>query len=99
MPSIGCRAGRSLHSQRRFEREFTKGRVVVTFVADSEQSRFLEDFKKLNFNADRAEIIKLLVQEPEGGGTNRVVLVEFGPQINSAMTQGASELYSANLRS
>jgi hypothetical protein len=75
------------------QREFPKGRVVITVAAGSEQSRFLEDFKKLTFNQDRAEAIKIAVQEPEGGGLNKVVAVEFGPQYNLAMTQSASEAW------
>lgn len=79
------------------QREFTKGRAVVTVVSGSEQARYLYDFKTHSFNADRVEIIKIFVQEPEPGGIpggiNRVVSLEFGPQINSAMTQGASELW------
>ena len=75
------------------QREFMKGQVVVTVVVGSEQSRFLEDFKTLNFNADRGELVRIFVQEPEGDGTNKVVSVEFGPQVNWAMTQGASEAW------
>ncbi len=75
------------------QQEFTKGRVIVTVVTDSEQSRFLEDFKNLSIGVDRAEFIKLFVQEPEVGGINKVLSVEFGPQVNLAMTQGASEAW------
>lgn len=75
------------------QKEFTKRKVVMTLVAGTEQSRFLEDFKQLTFNADRAEIIKIFAQEPEIGGISRVVSVEFGPQVNSAMTQGANEAW------
>lgn len=76
------------------QREFINGRVVVTVLAGSEQSRYLEDFKNLKFNADRAEAIKLFVQEPEAGSTNKVVTVEFGPQFNFAMAQSASEAWT-----
>lgn len=76
------------------QREFRKGQVIVTVVAGSEQSRFLEDFKKLSFNVDRAEIIKIFVQEAEGGrGINNVLSVEFGPHANLVMTQGANEAW------
>jgi hypothetical protein len=74
------------------QREFTKGRVIVTVVAGSEQSRYLEDFEKLSFDADRAEIMKIFVQEAEGGrGINKVLSVEFGPHVNWVMTQGPNE--------
>lgn len=67
--------------------------VIVTVVAGTEQSRYLDDFKQLQFNVDKAEIIKVFAQKPDGSGSNQVVSVEFGPQINWAMTQGASEAW------
>jgi hypothetical protein len=75
------------------QREFTNGRVIITVAAGTEQSRFLDDFKKFTFNVDRADMIKIFAQEPESGGTNKVVSVEFGLQVNWAMTQGASEAW------
>ena len=73
------------------QRDFKKSQLIVTVVAGTEQSRFLEDFKTSSFNTSRAVIIRLFVQEPEISGVNRVVQVEFGPQVNTAMTQGAEE--------
>lgn len=75
------------------QRDFKNAQMVVTVVAGTEQSRFLPDFKTINFNADRATIIKLFVQEPEGSGVNRVAQVEFGPQVNSVITQGGDEAW------
>jgi hypothetical protein len=75
------------------QREFKNAKLVVTVVAGTEQSRFLSDFKALSFNEDKATILKLFASEPEGTGVNRVISVEFGPQINSAMTQGADEAW------
>jgi hypothetical protein len=76
------------------QQEFTKGRAVVTVVTDTQQSRYLEDFKNLRFNVDRAEVIKIFVQEPEGDhGINKVASVEFGPQFNEVLTQGTSEAW------
>jgi hypothetical protein len=75
------------------QRDFKDARVVVTVVADTEQSRYLPDFKTINFTADRATILKLFVQKPEGGGVNRVAQVEFGPQVNLVMTQGSDEAW------
>lgn len=75
------------------QREFHKGTVIITVITGTEQSRFLEDFKNFNFNVDRAEYIKIFVNEPEGDGTNRVVSVEFGSQYNEVMTQGSSEAW------
>lgn len=67
--------------------------VIVTVVAGTEQARYLEDFKQLQFSADRAEVIKIFAQKPDGMGANQVVSIEFGPQVNSAMTQGANEAW------
>jgi hypothetical protein len=73
------------------QKDFPKARLVVTIVADTEQSRFLDDYKKRKPNADKAALVKLYISEPESGGTNRVVSVEFGQQTNSVMTQGGTE--------
>jgi hypothetical protein len=62
-------------------------------VIGSEQSRFLEDFKKISFDGEVATVIKIFVQERESCGTNKVVSVEFGQQFNLAMTQGADEAW------
>lgn len=75
------------------QREFPRGSVIVTVIEGSEQSLYLDDFKALNFGSDRAEFIKIFVQEPEGNGINRVVSVEFGQQANQAMTQGSNEAW------
>lgn len=75
------------------QREFTNNKVVVTVVAATEQSRFLPDFKSLSLNENKATILKLFASEPEGTGVNRVIAIELGPQINSAMTQGADEAW------
>lgn len=72
-------------------REFSG--VVVTVVAGTEQARYLEDFKKLQFTFDRAEIIKIFARKPDGFGSDQVVSIEFGPQVNTVMTQGANEAW------
>lgn len=72
-------------------REFPS--VIVTVVAGTEQARYLEDFKQLQFTVDRADIIKVFAQKPDGTGANQVVSIEFGPHVNIAMTQGASEAW------
>lgn len=74
--------------------EFTKGSVVVSVTTGTEQSRFLEDFKKQEVSSDRAEIVKLHVQEPEPDGTTRMATIEFGPSINFALTQSADEAWA-----
>jgi hypothetical protein len=67
--------------------------VVVTVFAGTEQARYLEDFKQRQFTVDRAEIIKIFAQKPDGSGLNQVVSIEFGPQTNTAMAQGANEAW------
>lgn len=73
--------------------DFKQAQVVVTVEAGVEQSRFLNDFKTVSFQSKDATVVKIQVQEQEGGGINRVVVVEFGPHINNAMTQGADEAW------
>lgn len=73
--------------------EFKKAQVVVTVADGAEQSRLLSDFKSINFGSKRAAVVKLFVRESEGTGIDRIVQVEFGPQINFAMTQGSDEAW------
>ncbi|MGQ0484979.1 MAG: hypothetical protein ACT4SY_06465 [Hyphomicrobiales bacterium] len=76
------------------QRDFARGKVVVTFVTGTEQSRFLEDFKQLNISAGRAELVKLFVREPDISGMDRSVTVEFGQTANWVMCQGVRESWS-----
>lgn len=73
------------------QRGFSKGRLIVTFVMGTEQSRFLDDFKALSIRAGRADLIKLFVREPDVSGLDKSITIEFGPQVNWAMCQGESE--------
>lgn len=75
------------------QEEFKVGQVVITVVAGTEQSGFLADFKELKINADKAEAVKIFVQELEDGGTNKGIVVEIGPQFSGAMTQGGDEAW------
>jgi hypothetical protein len=70
-----------------------KNDVVVTIIDGTEQSRFLPAFKAFKFLKSRVEVVKIFVQEQENSGLNRVVQVEFGPQINFSMTQGSDEAW------
>ena len=67
--------------------------VIVTVVAGTEQARYLEDFRQLQFSIDRAEIIKIFAQKPDVLGLNQVISIEFGPRVNTAMTQGTNEAW------
>ena len=75
------------------QREFTRGTVVVTVAAGTEQARFLGAFKDLTFAQNTAEWIRIFVQEPDGGGLNKVVTVEFGQQLNFVSTQSGNEAW------
>lgn len=75
------------------QREFKNAKVVVTAATSTEQSRFLPDFKALSVNEDKALLLKLFASEPEGAAVNRVISLEFGQQVNLAMTQGADEAW------
>jgi hypothetical protein len=76
------------------QKEFSKSRVIVTWVVGTEQSRYLDDFKQLNFVSGRAEIIKLFVREPDVAGVDKIITIEFGQSVNWAMCQGASESWT-----
>lgn len=73
------------------QRTFPNGRLIVTFTTDTEQSRFLSDFKILTITSSQAVMLKLFVREPDAAGIDRLVTVEFGPSINWAMCQGVNE--------
>ncbi|AJP72119.1 hypothetical protein TS85_10475 [Sphingomonas hengshuiensis] len=67
--------------------------VVITVVAGTEQARYLEDFKDWQPAVDRAEIVRIYARKPDAAGPDQIVSVEFGPEINTAMTQGADEAW------
>jgi hypothetical protein len=77
--------------------EFPDRKVVVTLTADTEQSRFLGDFKTLNHANWRAQEAKLFVQAPELGGVSRTLTIEFGPTANFAMAQSTNEPWTLGI--
>lgn len=80
------------------QRGFSAGTVVITFKSGgTQQARFLDAFRSLNIAVDRAESIKIHVQELEPGGTYRMVTVEFSPQANWVMTQSADEAWARGM--
>ena len=68
--------------------------VVITFVGETEQSIYLEEFKNCNINSNKTSIIKIVATVPEGGGINRVVSIHFGPDFNELMTQSSDESWA-----
>jgi len=77
--------------------EFPNSQVVVTLAAGTEQTRLLNDFRGVTHAENRAESLKLFVQEAEPNGINRVAIVEFGPQYNLAMAQGSDEAWTLGM--
>jgi len=65
---------------------FEQAQVVVTVTTGTEQARYLSDF-----DFERASMIKLFIREAETSGLDRIVQIEFGPQINFSMVQGSDE--------
>ncbi|MCO8143659.1 hypothetical protein NHN26_00345 [Rhodovulum tesquicola] len=75
------------------QRDFKHTQVVVTVLAGTEKSRFLEDFKKAHFKDQRVTIFKIYARERQTVGIDRIAVIEFGPEVNFAMTQGADEAW------
>lgn len=73
--------------------DFKNSEVVVTVVSGTEQAQFLRKFKNESYSAERAEILKIFVQQKDTAGLSRSVLVEFGPHFNMAMAQGTDEAW------
>lgn len=67
--------------------------VVVTVVSGTEQAHYLDAFKKLQFTVDRAEILKIFARKPDDKGADQVISIEFGPHVNTAVTQGANRAW------
>jgi hypothetical protein len=72
------------------QQEFTKP-VVVTLWGITEQSMWLADFKNLPIHIETARLLKIFASDPDQGGVNKVVSIEFGPEVNVIMVQGANE--------
>jgi hypothetical protein len=75
------------------QRDFAGGKLVITLIAGTEQSHYLEGFAQLKFSSDRAEVLRLFVRSKDPQGVDQSVTVEFGPYTNFAMAQGASEAW------
>jgi hypothetical protein len=73
--------------------DFKQTQVVVTVLAGTEKSRLLDDFKNASFKDERATVFKIFARERQTSGIDRIVVIEFGPEVNFAMTQGADEAW------
>jgi hypothetical protein len=76
------------------QRDFSKNKVIMTYVVGSEQSRYLDDFKKSTSRYGQTTFLKIFAREPDGTGIDRIITVEFGPELNYAMAQSSSESWS-----
>lgn len=72
---------------------FNRSKVVVTVSAGTEKTRLLDDFKKAKHGIERVTLFKLYARESEANGIDRIVIVEFGPEANWAMSQGSDEAW------
>jgi hypothetical protein len=72
---------------------FKNTQVVITVLAGTEKARLLDDFKNATFKNERATIFKIFAREPQTSGIDRIVMIEFGPAVNFAMTQGENEAW------
>ncbi len=75
------------------QKEFKKERVVISVVSETTHSCYLDAFKAGEPENKKVPIIKIYAQEAEGEDTNKVVAVEFGPEINRLMTQSHDEAW------
>lgn len=68
------------------KKDFSKGRVIVTYsLRGSELTKYAHDFFEQLDGIDRLNYIKIVIQEPEAHGINRVIVVEL-------VANGASEI-------
>ncbi|MGF1549848.1 MAG: hypothetical protein ACFBQW_04860 [Sphingomonadaceae bacterium] len=67
--------------------------VIVAVNTGTEQARYLDDFKEAEFSADKADLVRIFAQKQDASGANQSVTIEFGQQVNWALTQGANEAW------
>lgn len=72
--------------------------VVVTITGETEQSSYLERFKKLKFSDRFATVVKIRAQAQEQDGIARIIQVEFGPQFNFVLAQSTDEAWARGKR-
>ncbi|RLP52458.1 MAG: hypothetical protein D6160_20660 [Ketobacter sp.] len=60
------------------KKDFSSGRVIVTYVQrGSELTKYADDFLNNLDGLDQLNYFKIVIQEPEAHGINRVIVVEF----------------------
>ena len=75
------------------QESFKDGKVFITISVDgNQQLQPLTQFEEQKSDlVGIATFASLYIQEPEGTGFNRILQVEFGPQVNFVMTQGGDQ--------
>lgn len=73
--------------------DFKQTQVVVTVLAGTEKSWVLDDFTNTTFKSERATMFRIFARERQTRGLDRIVVIEFGPQVNFSMTQGPDEAW------
>ena len=68
------------------KKDFTKGRVIITYTQrGSELTKYADDFFGQLDGIEKLNYLKLVIQEPEAYGINRVIVIEL-------VTNGISEI-------
>lgn len=81
----------------KMQADFPGSRVIVTVTGDTEQARFLEQFRDMAPPFVEAKAVKLFVQKPEPGGVNRTLTLEFGPATNYVQAQSTDEAWALGM--
>ena len=76
------------------QKEFSKSQVAITFRADTPQSIFLSDFKKLALPKRRSDYLKVFGREAERDGLNKTIHIEFGPHVNFVSVESSDEAWA-----
>ncbi len=76
-------------------RDFSGGRVVVSYQErGNEVSRYADDFQQDAAQLGELRFLKLIVQEPEAYGVNRIVVIELNADgVNEVRVSGVQEAW------
>lgn len=70
------------------------GHVIVSVTGDTEQIRYLDDFKTAKFPFPTARVVRITSENTDATGQKTTIVVEFGQVVNFAMVQSSSEAWS-----
>lgn len=76
-------------------RDFTVGRIVVTYEDHGTRvARYFEEFKSQAKDLGELRYLKLVIQEPEAHGKNKVIIVELDANaLNTITVQGIQQTW------